>query len=189
VPCGALTSTSARCLSEISCPSAWWNTSATSPPSAPEQVVRYVSRYTRKIALSNSRIVDYDGKEVAFRWRDRAHGNRSKILRLSGPEFARRFVLHVLPSHFVRIRHHGLLSNRVREASLARCRALVLDGDLAPPLPRRREKENRAAACLRLFGKDPTRCPACGQGRMQQPYERTPSPRVPPIAVAVARAP
>ena len=166
-----------------------WAVYAKAPLAGPEQVVRYVSRYTRRIALSNSRIVDYDGKEVAFSWRDRAHGNEQKVMRLSGPEFARRFVLHILPARFVRIRHYGMLSNRVREASLARGRALVLGGDLAPPLPRRGEKEDRALACLRLFGKDPTRCPACGQDRMQRRYEWTPSGRVRPIAVAVARAP
>ena len=147
-----------------------------------------MSRYTRKIALSNSRILDYDGKEVAFRWRDRAHGSRSKILRLCGPEFARRFVLHVLPAHFVRIRHYGLLSNRVRETALARCRELIPGSHSAPPV-RRNEKEDRAAACLRLFGKDPALCPACGQGRMQRLYEWVPSRQVQPIAVAGARAP
>ncbi|HXB56774.1 MAG TPA: IS91 family transposase [Vicinamibacteria bacterium] len=166
-----------------------WVVYAKPPLAGPQQVVRYVSRYTRKIALSNSRILDYDGKEVAFRWRDRAHGNRQKILRLSGPEFARRFVLHVLPAHFVRIRHYGLLSNRVRETALAHCRELVPGGDVAPPVRRHIDKEDRAAACLRLFGKDPTRCPACGQVRMQRLYEWVPSHQLRPIAVAGARAP
>lgn len=165
-----------------------WVVYAKPPLAGPEQVVRYVSRYTRKIALSNSRILDYDGQEVSFRWRDRADGNRPKVLRLSGPEFARRFVLHVLPAHFVRIRHYGLQSNRVRATALAHCRELVLGGDVAAP-PQCAEKEDRAAACLRLFGKDPARCPACGQGRMQRPSEWVPSRQLRPITVAGARAP
>lgn len=166
-----------------------WVVYAKPPLAGPEQVVRYVSRYTRKIAISNSRIVDYDGQQVTLLWRDRAHGNRRKRLRLSGPEFARRFLRHVLPPRFVRIRHYGLLSNRIREAALAGCRALLSNGAIAPPVPRRGEKEDRVVACLRLFGKDPSRCPACREGRMRRRYEWTPSGRILPIADAVARAP
>jgi hypothetical protein len=153
-----------------------WVIYAKPPLAGPQQVVRYVSRYTRKIAISNSRILDYDGNNVRFRWRDRAHGNRPEVLPLTGPEFARRFVLHILPPHFVRIRHYGLLSNRVREASLARCRALVERGEITSPAPRH-QKQDRALACLRLFRKDPTRCPACGQGRMQTRNEWRPAHR------------
>jgi putative transposase/transposase-like zinc-binding protein len=153
-----------------------WVIYAKPPLAGPQQVVRYVSRYTRKIAISNSRILDYDGSNVRFRWRDRAHGNRPEVLPLPGAEFARRFVLHILPPHFVRIRHYGLLSNRVREASLARCRALVERGETTSPAPRH-QKQDRALACLRLFRKDPTRCPACGQGRMQTHNEWRPAHR------------
>jgi hypothetical protein len=165
-----------------------WVIYAKPPLHGPQQVVRYVSRYTRKIAISNSRILSYDGQNVRFRWRDRAHGNRLDVLPLSGHEFARRFVLHILPPHFVRIRHYGLLANRVRAGSLARCRALVLGGETSSPAPRH-EKDDRTAACLRLFGKDPTRCPACGQGRMQTREEWRPVPRFRSHAEPVPRAP
>lgn len=166
-----------------------WVVYAKAPLAGPEQVVRYVSRYTRKIALSNSRILEYDGEQVSFLWRDRARGNRPKRLRLAASEFARRFLLHVLPRRFVRIRHYGLLSNRVREANLARCRTLLLSGATAPPAPPPRNDQDRSAACLRLFGKDPARCPACEQGRMQRRYEWTPSGRIRPLAQPVPRAP
>jgi hypothetical protein len=165
-----------------------WVIYAKPPLHGPQQVVRYVSRYTRKIAISNSRILSYDGQNVRFRWRDRAHGNRLDVLPLSGHEFARRFVLHILPPNFVRIRHYGLLANRVRARSLARCRALVLGDETSSPAPRH-EKEDRAAACLRLFGKDPTRCPACGQGHMQTREEWRPVPRFRSLAEPVPRAP
>jgi putative transposase/transposase-like zinc-binding protein len=166
-----------------------WVVYAKPPLAGPEQIIRYVSRYTRKIALSNSRILDYDGKVVTFLWRDRADGNRPKPLSLPASEFARRFVLHILPPRFVRIRHYGFLSNRVRQATLARCRALILGPELSPPPPRPPEKKDRATACLRLFGKDPTRCPACDQGRMRPCDAWIPSDLLPPLALTRARAP
>jgi Putative transposase len=165
-----------------------WVIYAKLPLAGPQQVIRYVSRYTRKIAISNSRILDYDGKVVTFRWRNRAHRNRTELLPLPAPEFARRFVRHILPPRFVRIRHYGLLSNRVREANLATCRTLILGGEVAPPQPQPREKVDRAAACLRLFGKDPSRCPLCGHGRMLSRYPST-SPPLSPSALAMPRAP
>lgn len=166
-----------------------WVVYAKAPLTGPEQVVRYVSRYTRKIALSNSRILDYDRRQVSFLWRDRAHGNREERLSLPGAEFARRFLLHVLPRRFVRIRHYGLLSNRVRDRSRDRCRALLFGGSVTPPAPQPGRGEERAAACLRLFGEDPSRCPACGEGRLVRRYEWTPSGTLRPIAGPLARPP
>jgi len=167
-----------------------WVVYAKPPLAGPEQVIRYVSRYTRRIALSNSRILEYDGHEVGFRWRDRADANRPKILRLPGVEFARRFVLHLLPPRFVRIRHYGLLSNRVRADMLDRCRTLIPDAEVKPPPLRcEPEKEDRADACLRLFGKDPARCPACGERRMVRQYECTPSGHLRTLRLAAGRSP
>ena len=138
-----------------------WNIDIRRPLAGPEQVVRYFARYTRRIAISDSRLVSYDGHTVAFRWRDREHGNRLTTARLDGPSFCRRFLQHVLPSGFVRIRRYGLLSNRVRNSALAQCRALL--GAEAPIVP---VDASRAAASLRIFGRDPERCPACHQGRL-----------------------
>ena len=143
-----------------------WVVYAKRPLAGPQQVVRYLSRYTHRIAISNSRLVAYDGEQVAFVWRDRAHGNRRKQLRLPAAEFARRFVQHVLPRHFVRIRHYGLLSNRSQQ-DLELCRTLVAAGQQADLSPRRqRDEEDWVSNCMRIFGRDPLLCPACGRGRM-----------------------
>ncbi len=97
---------------------------------------------------------------MRFRWRDYAHGNRIKLMTLSVDEFLRRFLLHVLPGGFVRIRHFGFLANRDRTGKLARCRALLAMPPPAPPsLP-----ESVAALMQRLTGVDITRCPVCRAG-------------------------
>lgn len=165
-----------------------WRVYAKSPLGGPEQVVRYVSRYTRRIAISNSRILDYDGQTVRFVWRDRAHGNRKRVLPLDAKEFCRRFVQHILPPRFVRIRHYGLLANRVRETSLARCRELIGGGQVAPP-ETRRGTESRAEACRRLFGKDPELCPACGRGHMVRECSWAAGEEPPPFVTALLRGP
>lgn len=138
-----------------------WNVEIRRPLAGPEQVVRYFARYTHRIAISNNRIVGYDGEWVRFRYRDRKDHNRQKTARLDGPTFSRRFLQHTLPKGFVRIRRYGLLSNRVRKEMLERCRQL-LGAD--PPVVI--VDESRAAASLRIFGKDPERCPYCREGRL-----------------------
>ena len=159
-----------------------WNIDIRRPLLGAEHVVRYFARYTRRIAISDRRLVRYDGHRVTFRWRDRADGNRQKLLSLEGSLFAQRFLQHVLPTRFVRIRRYGLLSNRVREALLARCREL-LDADrplmLAPP------GETRAASCRRIFDVDLDRCPQCRDGRLvvRARWRATRSP-IEPVIVA-----
>jgi hypothetical protein len=140
-----------------------WNIDIRRPLGGPEQVVRYFARYVRKIAISDKRLVSYDGHTVRFRYRDRKDRNRLKTAKAEAPEFARRFLQHVLPPGFVRIRRYGLLSNRVRKQLLERCRDL-LGADapllLAPP------GESRSAAIRRIFGVDPDLCPTCKLGRL-----------------------
>ncbi len=138
-----------------------WNIDVRRPLGGPQQVVRYFARYTHRIAISNRRIVSYDGHEVVFRWRDRADGNRHKTATLDGETFSRRFLQHTLPSGFVRIRRYGLLSNRLRAGLLVRCRDLL---DAEPPDPI--VDDSRAAASRRIFGRDPDRCPYCHEGRL-----------------------
>lgn len=144
------------------------------PVAGPEQVVSYFARYVRRIAISNSRIVDYDGNTVTFRWRDRADGNTVRTKTLPGVVFAKKFLNHVLPPRFVRIRRYGLLSNRARRTLLPRCRQAIT-GSL-PNSPPPREPESRADACKRIFGRDPSVCSACGVGRVvdRMPLKRDP---------------
>jgi len=159
-----------------------WNIDIRRPFLGAEHVVRYFARYTRRIAISDRRLVRYAGHHVTFRWRDRADANRQKLLSLEASVFAQRFLQHVLPPRFVRIRRYGLLSNRIRESLLARCREL-LDADrplmLAPP------GETRAASCRRIFDVDLDRCPKCRDGMLivRARWRATRSP-IEPVIVA-----
>jgi hypothetical protein len=140
-----------------------WVVYAKPPFAGPESVLRYLGRYTHRIALSNRRILRAEQDQVALRYRDSADGGRRKVLKLSVSEFIRRFLLHVLPRGFVRIRHYGLLANRSRRPRIARCRELL--AATAPP-PAAPAPEDVCQKLLRLTGVDLTRCPACGEGRM-----------------------
>jgi len=116
-----------------------WIVYAKPPFGGPAQVLRYLGRYTHRIAISNHRLLTFDGQRVTFRYKDYAHGSKQRIMTLDAVEFLRRFFLHVLPKGFVRIRHFGLLSNRFRSRSLMLARKLLaLDGchRLPPPPPK-----------------------------------------------------
>ena len=131
------------------------------PFAGPEQVLAYLSRYTHRVAIANSRLVELTDEHVVFRWKDyRAKGRtKAKVMRLSPAEFMRRFLMHVLPDGFHRIRHYGLLANGHRAENLARCRALL--GEVA----READRESAAEAKPSNGSADPQRCPCCG-GRM-----------------------
>jgi hypothetical protein len=98
----------------------------------PRQVLRYLGRYTHRVAISNHRLLAFDGERVTFRWKDYAHGNQQRQMTLVATEFLRRFFLHVLPKGFVRIRHFGFLANRFRACRLALCRQLLANDPLPP---------------------------------------------------------
>ena len=89
------------------------------------QVLRYLGRYTHRVAISNHRLLAFDQERVTFRWKDYAHGGKQGQMTLTATEFLRRFFLHVLPKGFVRIRHFGFLSNRFRASRLALGRRLL----------------------------------------------------------------
>lgn len=130
------------------------------PPFAgPEHVLAYLGRYTHRIALSNDRLLAVADGRVCFRWRDYADGDRVKVMDLEVDEFLRRFLLHVVPDGFVRIRHFGLLANRRRAAALGQCRALLTQ----PPLPVA-PPESVRDLMLRITGIDIARCPVCQHG-------------------------
>lgn len=102
-----------------------WVVYAKAPFGGPEQVLEYLSQYTHRVAISNSRILRYENGEVTFRWRDYADGNRVKESTLTAEEFLRRFLLHVLPARFVRIRYFGFFTNRHRAQNIERARTLI----------------------------------------------------------------
>jgi len=117
----------------------------------PEQVLRYLGRYTHRVAISNHRLVSFDGNSVRFRWRDYAHGNKQRWMTVSADEFIRRFLVHVLPKGFVRIRHFGFMANYRRFSSFDLCRQLL--GMAAMPRPT--EIAQSAPSWI---------CPKCGGG-------------------------
>jgi hypothetical protein len=102
-----------------------WVVYAKPPFGGPTQVLKYLARYTHRVAISNRRIVSVDDQHVSFRWKDRSHGSRIRVMTLPGIEFLRRFLLHVLPKGFVRIRHFGFLANRSRKTKIPLARQLL----------------------------------------------------------------
>lgn len=114
-----------------------WVVYAKRPFGGPEHVLQYLARYTHRVAISNHRLLDFDGDRVTFRWKDYAHHNKQRKMTLASDEFLRRFLLHVLPSGFVRIRHYGFLTNRDRQQRVSLCRQLLATADLlrSPPAP------------------------------------------------------
>ena len=139
-----------------------WIVYAKRPFASPEQVLNYLGRYSHRVALSNDRLVDHCDGCVRFRWKDYADHDRVKVMTLEVNEFLRRFLLHVVPRGFMRIRHFGLLANRTRRETLTRCQSLLghRPAEEAPP-------ESVAVLLHRLTGVDLSRCPVCGDGRMQ----------------------
>lgn len=140
-----------------------WVVYAKRPFAGPERVLDYLGRYTHRIAISNHRLIALRNAEVRFRYRDYRRANRSRTLTLSVDEFIRRFLLHVLPQGFMRIRHFGLNANRCRAEKLSTCRAV-----LAQPAPEPPAKESAAELMLRRSGIDILQCPQCRIGRLRR---------------------
>jgi hypothetical protein len=118
-----------------------WVVYAKKPFGGPEHVLRYLGAYTHRVAISNSRLISLEDGNVRFRWRDSAHGNRKRIMELAVHEFLRRFLLHLLPPGFVRIRNFGFLANRQRSALLPLCLHL-LHATPKPPASRVETKQS-----------------------------------------------
>jgi ribosomal protein S27AE len=141
-----------------------------------ETVLKYLARYTHKAAISNHRLVDLADGRVSFRWKDYAHGGRQGIMTLDSVEFVRRFLMHVLPSGFVRVRHYGLLANRHRQEQLARCREL-LGMAVTPQADTAPTDADPVTPTVHEAAVTPTRvCPRCGAGRMVVVAEFPPMP-------------
>jgi hypothetical protein len=130
-----------------------WVVYAKPPFGGPEQVLKYLARYVQRVAISNHRLLSLENGRVAFEWKNYSDGNQSKTMTLHAVEFIRRFLLHVLPSGFVRIRHFGFLANRKRAEKLALCRSLLPARQTAEPITKTGEQE-------------PRRCPICKVGQL-----------------------
>jgi hypothetical protein len=153
-----------------------WVVYAKPPFGGPEAVLAYLSRYTHRVAISNHRLVSADADTVAFRWKDYRikSGDRQTVMRLATDEFIRRFLMHVLPDGFHRIRHYGLLAGATRKATIARIRRLLGE---APQNPTPQE----SAEVIPLTLREP--CPCCGGAmRIVEIFRRgqKPSSRAPP---------
>ena len=141
-----------------------WVVYAKPPLAGPQEVVDYVGRYTHRVAISNNRLLDIDDGKVTFRYKDYRQAGEQKTMTLEAEEFIRRFLLHVLPSGFQRIRYYGFLGNRYREQKLARCRQLLGMAAAKPPVSDagtdyRDRYEELTGNSLRI-------CPRCRQGHM-----------------------
>jgi len=140
-----------------------WVVYSKPPFKSPEMVLQYLGRYTHKIAIGNHRIIKMQDAEVSFLWRDYSDGNKNKIMRLDASEFIRRFLLHVLPARFVKIRYYGLLANRNSKAMLSQSRKLL---SVTVQVGNKDMLETWQEFLLRVCGIDLIKCPFCGKGRM-----------------------
>jgi Putative transposase/Transposase zinc-binding domain len=141
-----------------------WVVYSKPPFGGPKQVLDYLGRYTHRVALSNDRLVRLEDGKVTFRWKDYRQGNKQKLMTLKADEFIRRFLLHVLPSGFVRIRHFGFMANRHRETKLALCRELLGVPQADPQ--KSSTVDDWQTLYQGLTGQSFTLCPACRQGQM-----------------------
>jgi Putative transposase/Transposase zinc-binding domain len=139
-----------------------WVVYVKKPFGSPQTVLDYLGRYTHRVALSNDRILNVQNGKVTLSYRDRKDGDRKKTLPLEAHEFIRRFLLHVLPEGFMRVRHFGFLANRSKKQALTQCRKLLG----ANPALLQSPSESAKDLLLRITGIDLSRCPSCHNGTM-----------------------
>jgi hypothetical protein len=141
-----------------------WGVYCKPPFDGVKGLLQYLGRYTHRIAISNHPILNLRNGVVSFLWRDYADQNHQKIMTLKADEFIRRFLLHVLPPRYVRIRHFGLLANRKRKDPRALCRKILGEGQT--PTQQNDREETWQQQLFRICGIDVTLCPVCQKGRM-----------------------
>lgn len=143
----------------------------------PYKVLKYLARYTHRVTLSNHRLIRLESDRVTFSYKDYSQGGRRREMILPAEEFIRRFLLHILPDRFVRIRHYGFFANRHRAACLERIREWL---GVEAPAQEPAQSEDWQAVVLRVTGRDPTLCPECGRGHLRRVQELSPLARRPP---------
>jgi hypothetical protein len=141
-----------------------WVVYSKPPFAGPQQVLDYLGRYTHRIAISNNRLLAIDDGKVRFRWKDYRNGGRWRTMTLTAEEFIRRFLLHVLPAGFQRIRYYGFLCNRYRQQKLARCRELL--GMPAAQSATDEATDDYRDRYERVTGISLKQCPVCRDGHM-----------------------
>lgn len=169
-------------LLKTSCSSNWVVYSK--PPfSGPQRVLRYLGRYTHRVAISNNRILSTTEELVSFRFKDRKHQNKIRTMTLDAVLFIRRFLFHILPKGFIRIRHYGFLGSPTKKEALALCRELL--GENCPDQDSEPIPETWQEFMRYLTGEDPTLCSICKKGHLIV-YEVVAPQKGPPPAEAVA---
>lgn len=162
-----------RCQ-EVAAPKSWqcflctlrdteWVVHAKAPMRQSRHLLKYLARYSHRVAISNPRLVDIEEGKVTFKWKDYKHGHRLRTMTLEAIEFIRRFLLHVLPRGFQRIRHYGLLANKVRQAKLAQCRTLLMQTTIEHAVGKAQSNPEDEMGRRDTL----TVCPVCHQGQMQ----------------------
>jgi hypothetical protein len=147
------------------------------PFSSAEHVLEYLGRYTHRVAISNNRIVFFENGYVTFKWRDYRDNNKQKVMTVTAEEFIRRFLMHILPDRFVKIRHYGILSNRNRDTKLKKCKSLIGSVFKIVSL----SKLSSSELLLKLTGIDLNKCPCCTEGKMVRQGKVQPKNSSPPI--------
>jgi hypothetical protein len=145
-----------------------WVVYAKRPFAGPQQVLDYVGRYTHRVAISNNRLLDIEGDQVQFKWKDYRHGDQIKTMTLSADEFIRRFLMHVMPNGFHRIRYYGFLGNRYRHQKLAQCRRLLGMQTAERPADSPKPEKDYHERYEELTGRSLRQCPHCQQGQMMK---------------------
>lgn len=151
------------------------------PFKSAEYVLEYLGRYTHRVAISNNRIVSLRNGHVTFKWRDYRDNNKLKYMTVTSEEFIRRFLMHVLPNKFVKIRHYGILSNRNIGIKLKKCKQLTGAILRISPIPRL----SSAELLFKLTGIDLNVCPCCGRGKMVRKGKLQPENYSPPGYMAI----
>jgi predicted Zn-ribbon and HTH transcriptional regulator len=149
-----------------------WIVYAKRPFGGAQQVFRYLGRYSHRVAIANSRLLTLEEGQVSFHWKDYADDQRTKVMRLTTDEFIRRFLLHVLPKRFVRIRHYGLFAGRQVSTRLVRCRQLLGVPEVEPAVE---------PAWLQRLREDLRSCPHCHGPLTRQPFQATTAVLAPPL--------
>lgn len=166
-----------------------WVVYSKPPLAGPEQVLRYLGRYTRRIAISNGRLISMKDGKVTFRWKDRAHGDQERSLSLEAGEFMRRFLLHVVPEGLMRVRHYGLFSNTSKHKVIAWCKELLgIEATMTSLTDEGEDQETPQEMLSRLTGRDVTLCPQCRTGHLIL-KEKLPALRLQPLLQPKGRAP